>query len=64
MDPDTQQYIEVAKKTLDVAEKSGLLKKIVSWRPSRQQELPAQLVDYRKEALLALQDNAVETWLV
>ena len=61
MDPDTQQYIEVAKKTLDVAEKSGLLKKIVSWRPSRQQELPAQQVDYRKEALLALQDNAVET---
>ena len=61
MDPDTQQYIEVAKKTLDVADKSGLLKKIVSWRPSQQQELPAQLVDYRKEALLALQDNAVET---
>ena len=62
MDPDAQQYLEeVAKKTIDVAEKSGFLKRIASWRPSRRQELPVQPMDYRQEALLALQENAVET---
>ena len=62
MDPDTQQYIDVAKKTLDVAEKSGLLKKIVSWfSPQQQQALSFNSVDYREQALLALQENAVET---
>ena len=61
MDPDTQQALEVvAKRTFDVAEKSGLLKKIGSWL-NRQQELPQQSSDYREEALLALQENAVET---
>ena len=61
MDPDTQQYLEVTKRALDAAEKSGLLKKIVSWLTFRQQELPEQSVDYREEALLALQENAIET---
>ena len=61
MDTDTQQYIEVAKKTFDVAEKTGILKKIASWFSPRQQELSVQSVDYREQALLALQDNAVDT---
>ena len=61
MDPDTQQALEVAKKTLDVADKSGLLKRVVSWFSPRQQEGPVKSVDYREQALLALQENAVDT---
>ena len=61
MDTDTQQYLEVAKKTFDVAEKTGILKKIASWFSPRQQELSVQSVDYREQALLALQENAVDT---
>ena len=61
MDTDTQQALEVAKKTLDVADKSGLLKRVVSWVSPRQQEGPVKSVDYHEEALLALRENAVET---
>ena len=61
MDTETQQYLYLARKTVDVAEKSGLLKKIGSWLTFRQQEQPEHSVDYREEALAALQENAVET---
>ena len=64
MDQDPQQYMEVASKGLDVAHKPGLLKSIISWLPPRKQEQTersVQPVDYRKEAQIALQENAVET---
>ena len=55
MDQDPQQYVEVASKGLDVAHKSGLLKSIISWLPSHDRKQSVQLVDYRKEAQIALQ---------
>ena len=64
MEQETQQYLDVAKNSLEAAHKSGLLKTIFSWLPSRKPEQPAQpipIVDYREEALKALQENAVET---
>ena len=64
MDQETQQYLDVASKGLDVARKSGLLKNMFSRRPSNQPEHPAQPIqemDYREEALTALRENAVET---
>ena len=60
-----QQYLDVARTGLDVAQKSGLLKKICSLLPSRKSEQPEQpipSVDYREEALKALRENAVETF--
>ena len=62
MEQEAQQYLEVARTGLDVAHKSGLLKRMFSWFPSRQPEHPAQPVDYREEALKALRENAVETF--
>ena len=62
MEQEAQQYIDVAREGLDVAHKSGLLKTLFSWLPSRRPEHPAQTVDYREEALRALQENAVETF--
>ena len=61
MECDPQQYLGVARTGLDVAHRSGLLKKMFSWLPSGQPEHPVQPVDYREEALKALQENAVET---
>ena len=59
MEQEGQQYLEVARTGLDAAHKSGLLKKVFSLLPSRQQVQP---VDYREEALKALRENAVETY--
>ena len=61
MEQEAQQYLEVARTGLDVAHKSGLLKKVLSWVPSRQPEHLVQPADYREEALRALRENAVET---
>ena len=62
MEQEAQQYLEVARTGLNVAHKSGLLKTMFSWLPSREAEHPVQPVDYRKEALTALRENAVETF--
>ena len=65
MEQQAEQYLEIAKTGFDVAHKSGLLKRMFSWLPSRQPEHPlkaVQQVNYREEALKALQENAVETF--
>ena len=61
MEQEAQQYLEVARTGLDVAHKSGLLKKMLSLLTSRQPEHLVQPADYREEALKALRENAVET---
>ena len=61
MEQEGSQYLEVARESLQVAHKAGLLKKLFSLLPSHQSEQSEQPVDYREEALNALQDNAVET---
>ena len=61
MDPETQkQVIDVARQSFDMAERTGLLKRIFSWFNNRQPDDAAQPVDYREEALTALRENAVE----
>lgn len=61
MDPETQQYLELAKTGLDTANKTGLLKgiwsRLPSFKPLQQDE---NSVDFRRRAELALKENAVE----
>lgn len=61
MDPETQQYLEMAKTGLDTANKTGLLKGIFSRLPlNTSRESPPEVVDFYQRALLALKENAVE----
>ena len=61
MEPEAQQYLDIAKEGLQAANRTGLLKKLVSYiRPSNIGGTH-QPTDYRDEALRALQENAVET---
>ena len=65
MEQQAAQYLEMARTGFEVAQKSGLLKRMFSWLPSRQLEhplQPIQQVDYHEQALKALQENAVETF--
>ena len=61
MDQEAQQYLEIASKGLDVAQKSGILKRLFSLLPSRQPQRPEERIDYHEKALEALRENAVET---
>lgn len=51
-------YISTAKTGLDIAQQSGLLRRVVSIFSSRKS---GEVSDYRKKAVEALLDNAVET---
>ena len=61
MDPETQQYLDLARTGLDTANKTGLLKGILSRIPYKNsKESPAAVADFDQRALLALKENAVE----
>ena len=62
MEQEAQQYLEAARTGVDVAHKSGLLKKMFSLLPSRNSGQQVQPVDFREEAVKALRENAVETF--
>ena len=58
----TYDYLSAAKTGLDVAQKSGLLQRLVSRVFSRHTPVPPhEQQDYRTRALQALQENALET---
>lgn len=62
MDPEAQQYLDAAKTGIDIAHKTGILRRFFGLFQSHQSiEQPDQQLDYREEALAALRDNAVET---
>ena len=62
MEQEVQQYLEVARTGVDIVQKTGVLKRIGSLFASRQsEEQPEEQVNYREEALKALQQNALET---
>ena len=62
MEQETQGILESARTGLELANKSGLLNKVVSLITFRQSEKPVHPVDYHEVALKALQENAVETF--
>ena len=68
MDHNTQQYLDMARAGLDVAQKTGVLNRIFGLlqlrqpsEPSQPIEQPDPQIDFRERALKALQENAVET---
>ena len=62
MEQEAQQYLEVARTGLGIAQETGILKRIGSLFASRQpEEQPEEQANYREEALKALQQNALET---
>ena len=62
MEQEAERYLEMATKGLDVAQKSGILKRLFSFLPSRQsKQATEESMDYHERALEALRDNAIET---